>query len=83
MKAHFTGEKKKQTSVGKRYLVPSHMGTQEDFLHTFKNQWEGVTYLAPDIDISIFVQQSTDYLYMSSSHCSSQHRLPTLNEWWK
>lgn len=43
-------------------------------------KWKSDTYLAPDVYISIFVQQSSHYLHMTSSHSSNQHRLSILKE---
>lgn len=53
--------------------------TQEGFPLVLK-LWESDTYLAPDVYISIFVQQSSHYLHMTSSYSSDQHRLSTLEE---
>lgn len=38
------------------------------------------TYLALNIDVSIFMQQSSDNLHMASSHCCDQNRVSTLRQ---
>ena len=37
-----------------------------------------MVHLATDVDVSVFVQQGSDYLHMASSDGSNQHGLPTL-----
>lgn len=38
------------------------------------------SYLTPDVNVSVFVQQGPDNLNVTSSHCSNQHRLSALEE---
>lgn len=36
------------------------------------------THLSSDVNVSILLQQSSDYLHVAAPHCSNQDRVPTL-----
>lgn len=36
------------------------------------------SHLSPDVDVGVFMQQSSDDLYMTPPDCSDQHRVTAL-----